>query len=226
MFLMLARTNYNVFSMKSEAWIGHKFERLTIVAFLGIKTFAGGGRATMFRFRCDCGAEFDGQKSNVVGKRIDCGCSKTVTRTAPYGSHRHPLNKTWHQMIARCENPAGKSFKDYGARGIRVCQRWKLGAGGRTGFECFVSDMGPRPPGFTIERVQSDGNYEPGNCVWLSKADQSKNRRTVRLVRLGDQVKTVPDWCDVYGLSYWTAIRRIQRGWPPDKAVTTPARGA
>ena len=84
----------------------------------------------------------------------------------------------------------------------------------------------PRPAGFTIERVQGDRDYEPGNCVWIAKGDQSKNRRTVRLVRINGQVKTVPDWCAEYGLNYWTAIRRISRGWPPDKAITTPIRGA
>lgn len=125
-------------------------------------------------------------------------------------------------MIDRCENPANRSFKDYGGRGISVCDRWKMGEQGRSGFECFVSDMGARPDGWTIERVQVAGSYEPGNCVWLSKGDQSKNRRNVRLVRIAGEVKTIPEFCEKFGISYWTALARIKRGWPPDKAVSTP----
>lgn len=211
--------------MKSTEWIGHKIGKLEIVAFEGLVRFSK-GKACKFRFRCECGNEFTAQKSNVIGKRQDCGCSRPdLGRTAPAGASLNPLHKVWSHMIDRCENPANPSFKDYGARGISVCARWKRGARGRTGFECFVADMGPRTPGMTIERVQRDGNYDPGNCMWLPKADQSKNRRGVRLVRIGDRVKTIPDWCKETGIDYWTAIRRVTRGWPPDKAVTHPIRG-
>lgn len=212
--------------MKSEDWIGFRQGRLTIESFEGIEKF-GRGRACYFRFRCDCGNSFVSQKSNVVGRgRVDCGCTKPdLGRTFPPGASSHPLRKVWWHMIDRCENPKNRSYRDYGARGIAVVERWKTGAGGLTGFECFMADMGPRPQGMTIERVKGSGNYEPGNCVWLPKSDQSKNRRNVRLVRIGDRVKTIPDWCLETGVDYWTAIRRVARGWPPDKAVTTPPRG-
>lgn len=212
--------------MKSEDWIGHKQGRLTIEAFEGLRRFGEGGKAAYFTFRCECGASFSAQKSNVIGKvRTDCGCSNPVRdRTAPPGATNDPLHKVWWHMIDRCENEHNSSFKDYGARGIRVASRWKTGADGKTGFECFLADMGPRPPKMTVERVQRDRHYEPGNCVWLSKGDQSKNRRGVRLVRIGDRVKTIPDWCLETGIDYWTAIRRVSRGWPPDKAVTYPVR--
>lgn len=210
---------------RSEDWIGHRQGHLTIVAFEGIRRFKGGGKATTFRFRCDCGQEFVSQKSNVIGRLYDCGCSKPEREnTSPPGSTRHPLYKIWSGIIQRCENPNCKSFKDYGARGIRICDRWKGGADGLTGFECFVLDMGPRPGAQTIERVQTHRGYEPGNCVWLPKPDQSKNRRNVRLIRIGRDVKTIPEWCRVSGLKYWTALRRIKSGWPPDRAVTEPVR--
>lgn len=210
--------------MKSEEWIGRRHGHLEIVAFDGMRKF-GRGRSAYFRFRCDCGNEFVAQKSNVIGKREDCGCSRPQTdRIAPKGATAHPLHKVWWHMIDRCENRNNKSYRDYGARGISVAQRWKSGGDGKTGFECFLSDMGPRLPGMTIERVKRDGNYEPGNCVWLPKGDQSKNRRGVYLVRIGDRVRTIPEWCKETGIDYWTAIRRVSRGWSPDKAVTTPIR--
>lgn len=211
--------------MKSEDWIGHRQGRLTIIGFEGLKHFAGGGKAARFTFRCDCGNTFFAQKSNIIGKRNDCGCSRVISgRTAPPGATNNPIYKVWWHMIDRCENGRNKSFKDYGSRGIKVASRWKTGDGAKTGFECFLEDMGPRSPRLTIERVKGDGHYEPGNCVWLPKADQSKNRRGVRLVRIGDRVKTIPDWCLETGIDYWTAIRRVARGWPPDKAVTHPIR--
>lgn len=210
--------------MKSEEWIGHREGALTIEAFEGLTAF-GRGKAAYFRFRCDCGNSFVAQKSNIIGKRKDCGCSRPAKKgTAPAGSWGNPLHKVWQHMLDRCANPKNKSFKDYGSRGIAVCLRWRDGEGKRTGFECFVADMGPRPEGFTIERVNHGRGYEPGNCVWLAKSDQAKNRRTVRLVRIDGQVKTIPDWCAENGIPYWAAIRRVLRGWPPDKAVTTPVR--
>lgn len=211
--------------MQNSQWIGHRNGQLTIIEYKGLRKFEGGGKASMFLFRCDCGREFEAQKSNIIGRRTDCGCSKPdLGRSAPAGATKDPLHKVWAHMIDRCENPRNKSFKDYGARGIKVHQRWKTGADGKTGFECFLADMGPRKPGMTIERVQGDRDYEPGNCTWLPKGDQSKNRRGVRLVRIGDKVKTIPDWCLETGIDYWTAIHRVRRGWPPDKAVTHPIR--
>lgn len=210
--------------MRSEDWVGHRSGRLTIVSFEGLTAF-GRGKAAYFRFRCDCGTEFVAQKSNVIGKsnRTDCGCSRRKPEgTAPAGATRNPLHKVWRGMLDRCSNQKNKSFKDYGARGITVCDRWKSGADGLTGFECFCRDMGERPHRLTIERVKVNGNYEPGNCVWLAKGDQSKNRGNVRLIRIGSELKTIPEWCGQSGVSYWTAYRRIKNGWPPDMAVSTP----
>jgi hypothetical protein len=131
----------------------------------------------------------------------------------------------WWHIIDRCENPDNSSYHNYGARGISVSPRWKSGDGRLTGFECFLADMGDRPEGnYTVERVDGTRGYEPGNCIWLPKGDQSKNRRGVRLVRIGDDVRTIPDWCKETGIPYFTAMRRIGRGWPPDKAVNHPIR--
>ena len=85
-------------------------------------------------------------------------------------------------MINRCENPNASYFKHYGGRGIKVCDRWRYGENGMSGFECFLADMGARPSMMhSIDRINNDGNYEPGNCRWATGQEQAVNRRIIRL---------------------------------------------
>ena len=94
---------------------------------------------------------------------------------------RAPEYGTWWGMVQRCTYPRHNRFHIYGGRGIMVCDRWRYGEDGKSGFECFMSDMGSRPEGCSIDRVDNNGNYELGNCRWATASTQMKNRRPFKL---------------------------------------------
>lgn len=122
----------------------------------------------------------------------------------------------WGSMVERCENPNSKSYKNYGGRGIAVCERWKE-------FANFEADMGLRPDGMSLDRKDNDGPYSPDNCRWATRTEQSSNRRNCIFVDCdGDQV-TLREYCRRKGLKYRPIVKRIQdRNWPVEMALTTP----
>jgi hypothetical protein len=209
--------------MRSEDWIGQRKGRLTIEAFEGLKSF-GRGKAAYFRFRCDCGKAFVSQKSNVWNsRRTDCGCGKTDRAPMrPSGASNHPLYKTWAHMIDRCDNPSNKSYRDYGGRGISVCERWRTGDGLMTGFEAFVQDMGDKPePSLTIERNDGSAGYGPSNCRWADRLTQGRNRRGLRLVTVDGLTLPASVWAERSGVPYFTFVQRLNRGVDPKLALST-----
>ena len=117
---------------------------------------------------------------------------------------RKPVEyKAWENMIQRCSNPRHPAYHNYGGRGVTVCSRW-------LSFVDFLKDMGPRPAGMTLERVDNNGNYEPGNCRWATKREQARNRRT-RSTKAVLDGKDASHWAEVWGVRYDVAWHRIVR---------------
>ena len=121
----------------------------------------------------------------------------------------------WVSMRNRCSNPNVKAYANYGGRGIKVCDRWQS-------FENFYADMGARPDGMTLERIDNDGDYEPSNVRWATRAEQANNKRNNRLLSFDGVTKTLAQWADGLGVSHATLVMRLKQGWPIDKAVTLP----
>lgn len=153
--------------LPASVHVGDRFGLLVVVEEAG----RARNRERMFRCRCDCGSETVVMSSNLRrGNQKSCGCQRTPPKHGALGT---PTYESWRGMIGRCRYPSNASWKNYGARGIKVCERWQ----GDGGFQNFLADMGERPGGTTLDRVDNEGDYEPGNCRWASWTEQHANKR-------------------------------------------------
>ena len=165
--------------------------------------------------RCDCGAECTVTGNHLRQGRVQsCGCLNTEKLRAPktHGKSKTRTWTIWNLMRQRCTNPRNESFKNYGGRGITICQRWDE-------FANFLADMGEAPTGLTIDRCENDGNYEPGNCRWVTRGEQALNTRRNRIISLNGRSQPLVVWCRELGLPYWTVHARLRRGATAQEAL-------
>lgn len=123
--------------------------------------------------------------------------------------------KVWAGMKKRCSTPSMSSYRYYGGKGVKVCNRW-------LSFSNFLEDMGEKPQNMSIDRINPDGDYEPTNCRWASKTAQMNNRSNSRLITAFGKTQTIPQWCIETGLSYYTLYLRLRKGHQPEIALTKP----
>ncbi|KKN30611.1 hypothetical protein LCGC14_0832250 [marine sediment metagenome] len=132
------------------------------------------------------------------------------------GLSRSPEYKIWSGMIERCHNPKTVPYKNYGGRGIHVCDEWR----GRGGFVRFIEHVGRRPSSeLTIGRIDNDGHYEPGNVRWETRVEQMANRRITRHVTIRGETMTLTAWARHIGIAVPTLSRRLRLGWSDDKLL-------
>jgi len=210
--------------MKLRSLLNQRFGRLTVIADAGSQR-TGKEARHMWRCRCDCGKEtVVSAQALSHGQTHSCGClfSEMVAarnrRHKTHGLSRSRVYHIWNSMHQRCKNPRHASYPRYGGRGIRVCERWNS-------FENFLADLGQPPDACsTLDRIDSLGHYEPGNCRWATPKQQANNRSSNRRLEYGNQQKTLAEWAEAAGMRPKALGRRLKCGWTIEAALTTPVK--
>lgn len=192
----------------------------------GLYTVIGEGRQDdknrFAKCECDCGSVKDVAVSRLSSGRStrckECAAVSSARITnLTHGMTGTPEYKAWSSMRGRCRNASYENYPAYGGRGITVCPEWDVS------FESFVSDMGLRPKGHSLDRIDNDGNYEPSNCRWAVPKDQSGNRRVTIFVTWQGKRVTTSQLERKYGFCKGVVAARIGMGWSVERAVSEPA---
>jgi hypothetical protein len=189
---------------------GQRFGRLVVMERIGIDKHNN----MTWLCVCDCGQYIKPAGSTLRnGKAKSCGCSRRIPDAKSYTKEY----QTWRSMIKRCYDPKNASYYSYGGRGITVCDRWLE-------YENFQHDMGVRPHNHSLDRIDNNAPYSPQNCRWATSHQQSRNRRSVRMLTHGDKTLCVTDWAPLVKIDRQTILRRLYAGWSTHDALTKPLR--
>lgn len=197
---------------RRAALVGQVFGLLTVIEESG-RTAKGN---IEWLCRCSCGNTVTRDSTSLrLGRTTSCGCS---SRSRTHGQTGTPLYRRWQAMLARTNSPSHSFYGYYGGRGIKVCERWRS-------FEAFAADMGPSfSPGLELDRIDTDGDYEPSNCRWATRTQQARNMSSNRRLTFRGHTMTVSEWAEVLGLKASTVRSRLNKhGWSVERALTTGA---
>lgn len=196
--------------------VGDRFERLLVIELIRDR------KNPKAKCICDCGKTVAPQRGSLInGRAKSCGClraDKFIARNTSHGQSGSHMYGIWRGMRARCENPRDKFFHNYGGRGIRVSPSW-------ASFENFARDMGPCPLGMTLERVNTNGDYEKENCVWADWTAQSTNKRVSRRWTInGVEYRSSTEAAAALGVDKSTINRRAN-GYAKRGRIYAPVKG-
>lgn len=163
--------------------------------------------------RCECGVVKRIKKPGLLrGQIVSCGCWSRE-RSTKHGMEGSPTYHVWASMLHRCRNRNNRWYHRYGGRGIQVCSRW-------LDFRNFYADMGEKPRGLSIERIDNDGDYEPGNCRWASHTEQMRNREVTLTIEYKGRVMPVVELAERFGVPRKLVQARLKRGVPIQDALS------
>lgn len=198
--------------LRTRDFTGERFGRLTV------ESHVGRGR---WRCRCDCGGVHVGAFSAHLRNGLikSCGClarEMAAAKNYRHGGCKSPEYAIWATARARCRNPNNQHYKDYGGRGIQMCEEW---AGD---FAAFIRDVGPRPSALhSIDRIDNNGNYQPGNVRWAAPIAQANNKRCSRLISFRGETHSLSEWSRLLNKPYDRLKARLRRhGWSVERALT------
>lgn len=212
--------------------VGDRFGRWTVVRLHSVVRYQA-STVNKWWCRCECGVERDvHQTSLCTGASRSCGClQKEVAAADKYehGLNGDPAAFVWYAMHQRCYNQKHKAYQHYGAKGIRVCERWR-------DIRYFIADMGPRPKGTTLDRLDASKDYEPGNCRWATGKQQIRHRSNTYMVEYEGEMIALGDFLDMKGVElrvvtgsrehriYARAYARHRAGWSLEAVVAAAAK--
>lgn len=194
--------------------IGKTFGQLTVLR--EIDTPRNSGRRVIAR--CSCGTEKTFFAQNIRrGLSTNCGCTRYTSAARTHGKSHTPEHRAWSSMITRCTNPKSSQFNNYGGRGITVCERWRS-------FAAFFEDVGSKPsPSHSLDRIDTNGNYEPGNVRWATARVQAQNKRDTVLVTHNGTTLTLCEWAEQLSIRRGTLYYRLYiAGWSIADSLETP----
>jgi hypothetical protein len=199
-----------------EDLTGKTFGRLRVLTRYGSRQ-----KQPLWECECECRAKVYAVGSSLRnGYTTSCGCKRREFGRAKrtHGMEQTPEYRSWLHMKGRCLNPTDDDFPKYGGRGIRVCDRWQRS------FVDFLEDMGQRPSTrHSLDRINNDGHYEPGNCRWATKHQQNRNKRNVRLFNIGGATLTTQDVAAMCGIKWKTLNHRLRQGMTIHEAIAASA---
>jgi len=195
--------------------VGSTFGRLTVVSRSKDRVTYQGNLLHYWVCRCECGRVSEKYQGNLVsGKTRSCG-ERSCRCVTTHNMSNTPTYRTWVNIRTRCENPNTPYWPAYGGRGITVSRRWQS-------FEAFLADMGPRPNGASLDRIDNDGPYSKANCRWATRRTQMRNTRRNIFVSAFGRTLVIEDWSSLTGIHKNTLTFRIKSGWPAELALTLP----
>lgn len=215
-------------AMRAEDRSGERFGKLVVVGRAPQPETQKRKRTSAFwRCKCDCGNESVVEAHSLTtGNTTSCGCAWIAARDANH-EKLHGLRGTrvinvWKNMIVRCTDSNSRDWPRYGGRGISVCDRWRFGEDGKHPATCFFEDMGHPPAGHTIDRIDVNGNYEPGNVRWADKRTQANNRRRHRWVKVLGSSMTLAECARQFKVDYETMRRKVvNKGMTAEDALAS-----
>lgn len=201
--------------------IGKRYGRLVVVGFDYKKSSS---RRKYLLCKCDCGNKISTRLYELEHKQtVSCGCyNREILQKSriKHGLSNHPLHREWRGIKDRCYNKNCKQFKDYGGRGITVCDEWIHDA---AAFINWCLSHGYEK-GLTLDRIDNNKGYSPDNCRWTTRKIQANNTRRNRYITYNGETHTVPEWAEILNLKYDVLIHRLAHGWSVEKAIETPFR--
>ena len=204
----------------SEDLSGSNFDRWTVLSFAGKRQNGN----EYWNCKCSCGTERQVSVSGLKsGRSRSCGCYSAevaglhvVRHGCTRNRKKSPEYVTWQSILNRCRNEKNSRYKDYGGRGIIICDRWA------ESFQIFLDDMGTKPtPNHSIDRVDNNGNYCPENCRWSTKKEQSRNTRSNRILTCNGRSQCIAAWACELGVNHEVIRTRLKLGWSTEDALFT-----